>query len=652
MANYDVQIAIAVKGQKELQRTRVETRLLQRSIDKLNKTVVKDSKKSVKSFDSLSKEVNRASRALNTAAIGTDDYRKAIRNVIKVEDQYSKELAKKAKIFQIEKVAYKEGISFSQAKEKIIQREIQAENELARARLRSSRLGSAIGRGAASAVGSGIIGGGFPLLFGQGAISALGGGIGGVAGGALSAIPGMGQFGFALSIAGTAIGSAMEDLSEAMRKPEDNIENLIGKLGLVGTPTEKMAKELEKLGLKGSAAKLVMDKFNEKFGDAPDILKENSEKMLEFKNKITELGTAITLFLGKALVPFIDSIMGGMTQGTLLKSLKAQEGTNFSKAQQSIVNQSQLEAQRLFQTTNQGKDIGKSYSQIFDERLTFNLKKAVGSPDVTPNLLLGTPQGGSPPTNPNQDLIDKTKFNKEILPLRQALEIEQKRLTTSSEKLTLMQEQFELTNLENELELLKLDNKGTENSLHDDTIKKLEAQIDLQEAVIANAEALIDPFRQVSNIIVQDIGNGIKGLIQGTQTLNEALSNVLNKLADAFLNMALFGNTGGSLEKGGGLLGSIFGGFLANGGQATAGKPYMVGERGAELFVPKTSGTVIPNNELGGMGGSTNIVVNVDASGSNVEGDEEEGKQLGALVAAAVQGEIVKQQRPGGLLSR
>ena len=79
MSNYDVQIAIAVKGQKELQRTRVETRLLQRSIDRLNKTVLKDSKKSVKSFDSLSKEVNRASRALNTAAIGTDDYRKAIR---------------------------------------------------------------------------------------------------------------------------------------------------------------------------------------------------------------------------------------------------------------------------------------------------------------------------------------------------------------------------------------------------------------------------------------------------------------------------------------------------------------------------------------------------------------------------------------------
>ena len=645
MANYDVQIAIAVKGQKELQRTRVETRLLQRSIDRLNKTVVKDSKKSVKSFDSLSKEVSRAKRAFQTAAIGTDDYRKAIRNVIKVEDQYNKELTKKAKIFQIEKVAYKEGISFSQAKEKIIQREIKAENELARARLRSSKVGSAIGRGAASAVGSGIIGGGFPLLFGQGPISALGGAAGGVAGGALSAIPRMGQFGFALSIAGTAIGSAMEDLSEAMRKPEDNIENLIGKLGLVGTPTEKMAKELEKLGLKGSAAKLVMDKFNEKFGDAPDILKENSEKMLEFKNKINELGTAITLFLGKALVPFIDSIMSGMTQGNLLKSLKAQEGTNFSKAQQSIVNQSQLEAQRLFQTTNQGKDIGKTYSQIFDERLTFNLKKAVGSPDVAPNLLTGSPQGGPPPTNPNQDLIDKTKFNKEILPLQQALEIEQKRLTTSSEKLTLMQEQFELTNLENELELLKLDNKGTENGLHDDTIKKLEAQINLQEQVVDNAKALADPFREVSNIIAQDIGDGIRGLIRGTETLGNLLNNVVNKLIDGFINMAIFGNFGGTFERGSGLLGSI---FKANGGAVKGGGSYIVGERGPEMFSPGVSGTITPNHALGG---STTVIVNVDASGTEVEGDEEQGRALGRLISAAVQSEIIQQKRPGGILA-
>jgi hypothetical protein len=45
---------------------------------------------------------------------------------------------------------------------------------------------------------------------------------------------------------------------------------------------------------------------------------------------------------------------------------------------------------------------------------------------------------------------------------------------------------------------------------------------------------------------------------------------------------------------------------LANGGPAQANKPYIVGEEGPELFVPKTSGTVIPN----GMGGTQNVTNN------------------------------------------
>ena len=58
----------------------------------------------------------------------------------------------------------------------------------------------------------------------------------------------------------------------------------------------------------------------------------------------------------------------------------------------------------------------------------------------------------------------------------------------------------------------------------------------------------------------------------------------------------------------------------------------------------------MPNNKLGG-GGSTNVVVNVDASGSDVQGDDAGAKALGTLISVAVQGEILKQQRPGGLLS-
>ena len=70
----------------------------------------------------------------------------------------------------------------------------------------------------------------------------------------------------------------------------------------------------------------------------------------------------------------------------------------------------------------------------------------------------------------------------------------------------------------------------------------------------------------------------------------------MDKLVDAALNMALFGNVGGKLFKGVGLFGSIFGGFLSTGGPAKAGKSYIVGEKGPELFTPGVSGTVSPNS--------------------------------------------------------
>ena len=53
-------------------------------------------------------------------------------------------------------------------------------------------------------------------------------------------------------------------------------------------------------------------------------------------------------------------------------------------------------------------------------------------------------------------------------------------------------------------------------------------------------------------------------------------------------------------------------GFARNGGTVQAGNTYMVGEAGAELFVPRTSGTVIPNHQLGG--GGVNVTFNVEAT--------------------------------------
>jgi len=90
-----------------------------------------------------------------------------------------------------------------------------------------------------------------------------------------------------------------------------------------------------------------------------------------------------------------------------------------------------------------------------------------------------------------------------------------------------------------------------------------------------------------------------------------------------------------------------FGGYMADGGQTAPGNAYMVGERGPELFVPGAKGNIVPNDAMG----SSNIVVNVDASGSSVEGNSDQAAQLGRMLGAAVQAELVKQKRPGGLLA-
>jgi hypothetical protein len=56
--------------------------------------------------------------------------------------------------------------------------------------------------------------------------------------------------------------------------------------------------------------------------------------------------------------------------------------------------------------------------------------------------------------------------------------------------------------------------------------------------------------------------------------------------------------TGMSGSPIGNFFGSLFGGGRAAGGPVTAGTPYVVGERGPELFVPQNTGKIIPNNKL------------------------------------------------------
>lgn len=184
-------------------------------------------------------------------------------------------------------------------------------------------------------------------------------------------------------------------------------------------------------------------------------------------------------------------------------------------------------------------------------------------------------------------------------------------------------------------------------TLEEEKVRKILEGNDALREQISLQEQMDRVYENIGMSIKTGVVDAISAAVDGTKSLAEVASNTLKNIANQLLNIgvnfALFG-----VPFGKGIGGGLLGGLFANGGRPPVGKPSIVGERGPELFVPRSSGTIIPNHALGG---SANVTVNVDASGSSVEGSANEAAQLGKAIGLAVQQELIKQKRPGGLLT-
>ena len=167
------------------------------------------------------------------------------------------------------------------------------------------------------------------------------------------------------------------------------------------------------------------------------------------------------------------------------------------------------------------------------------------------------------------------------------------------------------------------------------------------DAIVESTKGIKTAFEQIGDSIATGVSDALVGAIQGTKSLGEAARGILNDISSQLLRLGI--NT---LLKGTSLgIFSNLTGFAA-GGRPPVGRPSLVGEKGPEIFVPSTAGTIIPNDKIGGGGMTNNIVVNVSMEGGvDAQGGEEEGRQLGRLIAVAVQSEIIQQKRAGGLLA-
>ena len=117
--------------------------------------------------------------------------------------------------------------------------------------------------------------------------------------------------------------------------------------------------------------------------------------------------------------------------------------------------------------------------------------------------------------------------------------------------------------------------------------------------------------------LANTIENSIMRMTQGLMSFKDVVKSIFRQVASEMIRYNIAKPLASSLSQ---IVANTFGGAItgtsginvpprANGGNVNAGQPYMVGERGAELFVPKSSGDIVPNNQIGG-----NTVINVTYS--------------------------------------
>ena len=459
-------------------------------------------------------------------------------------------------------------------------------------------------RGNAAALKSGLVSGAFPLLFGQGPL----GGAAGFAGGFLGTKMGGQMGGFAGGLVATAVlqqlttlASNMVKLGKAFDELNPNVQAVTSALGLAGSVEEKRLLLIEKTHGAHVALNMVTEQMNQAIGE------QGVQNLTEFAEASRLAGNQFKLAMTKiqaAIAPFMSMFL-----------VDAQRAENTRLA--NLTGDKQLADMRSELETLEGTTVkGRAANKNRQNRIN-QLESEILARE---ELLAKTGKGIELEKLRNQQFASATK--------------------SLEDQNMFLQNQLLLGQQGAEIEKLKLETAKRMGIAVEDLTPKQVKQLENLIKTRDELQKLNQLYSSIASTVETGLVDAIEGAINGTKTLGDVARSVFTQIQRSLIQFGVNAFLGG--------LPGIGQFFRANGGPVSTGKSYMVGERGPEMFVPNTSGRIVPNSD---MGSSTNVVVNVDASGSSVEGDEEQGRELGRLISVAVQSEILQQKRPGGLLA-
>ena len=542
---------------------------------------------------------------------------------------------------------------------------------------------------------SAMISGGFPLLFGQGPIGAAAGGLGGGIGGMFGQMGG-----FAGGIIATAavqslanMTNSMNEFGAALNDPAENLDKLVERIGKFDREVVESISQLKNAGLTEVAGELASLTMQQQFKGIKAIKNLNNE-MSKFQKGAADLGTRLSILVAGPLTLFFKllNLVGGSADKASDKITTSEAITN----QEDTLNKDLEREQFLLKELEKAeKRLANAGFKVGEEmRANIEIKAIEDQLKLTKESI-----------SENERLLEIRKLQREVLLSEgrllegqiqlERLKAEVTRGTEDEKTVALKQKQIDMQKVENKLLIARANLKSLENNekateaekeAQLEKIKNLEREFELvqiignerinaADAAISRMDELNRELRDLNDMSKQAVklskamgesfSESFKGIVDGTMTVQDAFRNMLNKIADFFIDTAAQLAANQLQRSILGMFGNMFNFsttplndiqsapmLAANGGPVGMRNPYIVGERGPELFVPNQSGNIIPNHDLAGIGGgATNIVVNVDASGTNVEGDEDQGRELGRLISVAVQSEILQQKRPGGLLA-
>lgn len=151
-----------------------------------------------------------------------------------------------------------------------------------------------------------------------------------------------------------------------------------------------------------------------------------------------------------------------------------------------------------------------------------------------------------------------------------------------------------------------------------------------------------DPFKDVKESGIKALEDGLVSLIDGTKSVARAFEDMARSVVSSLARMAVQEAITNPIAEAIGL--------RANGGPVSAGKPYIVGEKGPELMIPRGGGTVVPNKSLGAGDAPVNVTLNISTGVAQTVRTEI--MSMLPVITNAAKSAVVDGRRRGGSFAR